>query len=255
MSDHGLEEAIRAAGGVTELARRIGISQPSVSNWSRVPASRVLAVEAVTGIQRSILRPDLFGRRAQPSDVDVARAQEYALLAALLLRAPDASRLRQLARIGGDDTPLGAAHAALAQAAERAILEWVEREYFALFVGVGRGELLPYASYYLTGFLHERPLARLRADLAALGIVRITGQHEPEDHAAILCEVMSGLIAGPFTTSIERQRQIFERHLAPWMGRFFGDLETADAADFYRSVGALGRVFVEIEAKAFALPE
>jgi TorA maturation chaperone TorD len=255
MSDQGLEEAIRAAGGVSELARRIGISQPSVSNWSRVPASRVLAVEAVTGIQRSILRPDLFGKRDPLTDVDGARAQEYALLAGLLLRAPDGARLRRLARIDGDDTSLGTAHAALAQAAERAIVEWVEREYFALFIGVGRGELLPYASYYLTGFLHERPLARLREDVAALGIERITGQHEPEDHAAILCEVMSGLIGGPFAAPIERQRQIFERHLAPWMARFFRDLETADAADFYRSVGALGRVFVEIEAKAFALPE
>jgi TorA maturation chaperone TorD len=131
----------------------------------------------------------------------------------------------------------------------------VAREYFDLFIGVGRGELLPYGSYYLTGFLHERPLARLRADLAGLGIERVEGQCEPEDHAAILCEIMAGLVAGDFAVPVERQRHFFDRHLAPWMGRFFADLEAAKGADFYRPVGAIGRLFIEIEAEAFALPE
>ena len=89
MRDQGLDQAIRAAGGITELARRIGISQPSVSNWERIPAERVLAVEAATGVARSVLRPDLFGAETQSLDeVDAARAQEYALLATLLARAP-----------------------------------------------------------------------------------------------------------------------------------------------------------------------
>src|SRR5208282_1973040 len=119
MSDQGLQEAIRAAGGVTELARRIGISQPSVSNWSRVPAERVLSVEAATGVARAALRPDLYGERpGHPDEVDVARAREYALLAVLLSRAPDAALLERIAEIRGDATPLGVAHAALAQAAE-----------------------------------------------------------------------------------------------------------------------------------------
>ena len=60
MRDPGLQEAIRAAGGVSELARRLGISQPSVSNWDRVPADRVASVEAATGVTRAMLRPDLF---------------------------------------------------------------------------------------------------------------------------------------------------------------------------------------------------
>src|SRR5215813_12733011 len=107
MSDPGLDEAIRAAGGVTELARRIGISQPSVSNWSRVPAGRVLSVEAATGVARAILRPDLYGDHVdQPDEVDTARAQEYALLAVLLTRPPDAVLLKRLAKLGGDATPL-----------------------------------------------------------------------------------------------------------------------------------------------------
>src|SRR5690349_20778121 len=209
MTDRGLEEAIRAAGGVTELARRIGISQPSVSNWSRVPAERVLSVEAATGIARTILRPDLYDDApAALDEVDVARAREYALLAVLLARPPDASLLRRIAKLRGDETPLGVAHAALAEAAGAADADQVGREFFDLFTGVGRGELLPYASYYLTGFLHERPLARLRDDLRALGVEREEQQHEPEDHAAILCEIMAGLIEGPFPAPLERQAQI-----------------------------------------------
>jgi TorA maturation chaperone TorD len=253
--DAGLGEAIRAAGGVTELARRIGISQPSVSNWSRVPADRVVAVEAATGVARAVLRPDLYaGTTDAVDDTAVARAQEYALLAALLARPPDAALLKRLAKLESDGTPLGLAHRALAGAAVEKDAAAVAREYFDLFIGVGRGELLPYGSYYLTGFLHERPLARLRADLAGLGIERVEGQCEPEDHAAILCEIMAGLVAGDFAVPVERQRHFFDRHLAPWMGRFFADLEAANGADFYRSVGAIGRLFIEIETQAFALP-
>ncbi len=252
MTDQGLEEAIGAAGGVTELARRIGISQPSVSNWSRVPAERVLSVEAATGVARATLRPDLYGK--QLDDVDAARAQEYALLAVLLSRAPNAALLGRIAKLRGDATPLGVAHAALAQAADNASAEKIAREFFDLFIGVGRGELLPYGSYYLTGFLNERPLARVRDDLRALGIERVEKQCEPEDHAAILCEIMAGLIGGQFPASVERQRQIFENQLAPWIGRFFADLEAAEAANFYRPVGAIGRLFIEIEKEAFALP-
>jgi TorA maturation chaperone TorD len=256
MRDQGLQEAIRAVGGVSELARRIGISQPSVSNWDRIPAERVLFIETVTGINRAILRPDLFAADAagDANEVDVARAQEYALLAALLARAPDAGLLSRLSELRGDATPLGVAHAALGQAASDAKVERVEREFFNLFIGLGRGELLPYGSYYLTGFLHERPLARLRGDLDALGIERAEGQFEPEDHAAILCEIMSGLASGRFGSKAGADQQLFEKHLAPWLGRFFADLERADAADFYRRVGTLGREFMQIETEAFALP-
>jgi TorA maturation chaperone TorD len=256
MPDPGLEEAIRAVGGVTELARRIGISQPSVSNWLRVPAERVLSVEAATGIGRAVLRPDLYSEEPGPlDDIEAARAQEYALLAVLLAQAPDAALLKRIAKLSGDATPLGAAHAALALAARDADPNELEREYFDLFVGVGRGELLAYGSYYLTGFLNERPLARLREDLRALGIERVEEQHEPEDHAAILCEIMAGLIGGQFSATAERQRQIFDKHLASWIGRFFADLETAKSASFYRHVGTIGRLFIEIESEAFALSE
>ena|SRR5436190_2354286 len=255
MRDPGLSEAIQAVGGVSELARRIGISQPSVSNWDKVPAERVLAVEAATGIARVRLRPDLY-REATPDidEIDLARSREYALLSALLARAPDADLLARLARLGGDASPLGVAHVALAEAAANAGITKVEREYFNLFIGLGRGELLPYGSYYLTGFLNERPLARLRDDLAAIGVERIEGNYEPEDHAATLCEIMSGLAGGILPASEGAERRLFEKHMAPWIGRFFADLERAEAANFYRHVGTVGRLFVEIETEAFALP-
>ena|SRR2546422_1858196 len=256
MRDPGLGKAIRVVGGVSELARKIGISQPSVSTWNRVPAERVVAVEAATGINRMALRPDLYDE-AEPDSataVDVARAQEYALLAVLLSRAPDAEFLNRLASLRGDASPLGVAHAALAQAASQTNADRLQREYFDLFIGLGRGELLPYGSYYLTGFLHERPLERLRQDLKELGIERAEGNVEPEDHAAILCEVMAGLADARLAAPAGSDRRIFERHLKPWIGRFFSDLERAEAADFYQPVGTLGRVFMEIEIEAFALP-
>jgi TorA maturation chaperone TorD len=187
-------------------------------------------------------------------ETDVARAQEYALLSTLLARAPDKSLLGRLADLRGDASPLGRAHAALADAASRASTADVEREYFDLFIGLGRGELLPYGSYYLTGFLHDRPLARLRDDLGRLGVARAADQSEPEDHAAMLCEIMAGLASRRFPGLPAADRELFERHLLPWIGRFFHDLEHAEAAGFYRSVGMLGRTFMTIESEAFALP-
>jgi TorA maturation chaperone TorD len=259
MRDAGLEEAIRAAGGVGELARRIGISQPSVSNWERVPPERVAPVEAATGVPRSVLRPDLFGEAsANPpvDEIDAARAREYALLATLLMRSPDADLLKRLSRLGRGETSnaLAEAHQALAAAAAQTDEQRVEREYFDLFVGIGRGELVPYASYYLTGFLHDRPLARLRADLKARGIASGEGLSEPEDHAGILCEIMAGLADGRHGTPAGSDAEMFQKHLAPWIGRFFADLERAASADFYAAVGTVGRVFIEIETEAFALP-
>jgi TorA maturation chaperone TorD len=256
MRDHGLQEAIRAVGGIGELARRLGISQPSVSNWDRVPAERVLSVEQATGVARAHLRPDLYA--ASPDgdvdDVDLARAREYALLATLLFRSPDAALLKRLAGLKGEPTPLGLAHAALGEAAARSDEARVGREYFELFVGLGRGELLPYASYYLTGFLYERPLARLRADLKRLGIEAASGQSEPEDHAAILCEIMAALAGRQIEAAATAEQEIFAKHLAPWISRFFADLERTQPADFYARVGALGRTFIEIETEAFGLP-
>jgi TorA maturation chaperone TorD len=255
--DPGLNEAFRSAGGVTELARRLGISQPSVSNWVRVPAERVIAVETATGVSRGKLRPDLYGdsqeNSAEVNETDAARAREYALIAAMLARTPSADLLKRIGDLRADPSPLGLLHAELAEAAGETTVENIEREFFDLFIGLGRGELLPYGSFYLTGFLHERPLARLRGDLAALGIERAKNIYEPEDHISILFEVMAGLSIGRLPAPAGTDRKIFERHIKPWAARFFLDLENAKGAKFYRRVGTLGRVFVEIEAEAFAL--
>lgn len=187
-------------------------------------------------------------------EVDLARAQEYSLLSALLLRSPDAQMLGRLAQLRGDGSPLGLAHTALAEAAARTDAPSAAREHFTLFVGVGRGELLPYASYYLTGFLHGRPLASLRQLLQRIGIERVDGQEEPEDHAAILLEIMAGLTGGAIPAPAGTDREIFDHHLAPWIGRFFAELEHTASADFYARVGTLGRTFMEIETHGFLLP-
>src|SRR5438445_9013789 len=173
MRDAGLDRAIDAAGGISQLARKIGIAQPSVSNWNRVPAERVIAVEAATGVSRTQLRPDLYIEPAVEADaldpIDAARAREYALLATLLSCPPSNALLREIAQLRGDGTPLGRAHAALAEAASEALTSGVDREYFDLFVGLGRGVLLHYVSYYLTSFLNDSTLSRLRDDLADIG--------------------------------------------------------------------------------------
>jgi TorA maturation chaperone TorD len=209
----------------------------------------------VMDLASEILWPEVDHEQpVEIDDVDASRAQEYSLLAMLLSRTPDSGTLSRIAKLRGDATPLGLAHLALAQAAGNASVERIAREYFALFVGVGRGELLPYGSYYLTGFLNERPLARLREDLGAHGIERAAGQVEPEDHAATLCEIMAGMACGQFPVTDRIQQRFFEKHLAPWIGRFFLDLERAEAADFYRHVGALGRLFLQTETDAFMLP-
>jgi TorA maturation chaperone TorD len=186
-------------------------------------------------------------------EIDRARAQEYALLATLLTRSPDAQLLSRLAGLRGDASPIGMAHIALAEAARRTDQEHAAREFFALFAGLGEGALLPYASHYLAETLYGRPLVRVRETLDSLGIERALDRTEPEDHAGFLCEIMASVAGGTIDAPNGADRDFFERHLSPWIRRFFIDLERAKSADFYASVGALGRTFIDIEAEAFAL--
>lgn len=255
MRDAGLELAIKAAGGISALARRLGLAQPSVSNWSRVPAERVLAVEAITAVPRSALRPDLYPEIETAADpIDEGRGRIYLLLAGMILRLPQDETLAELARLEpGGEGAIAEALTDVAAAARQSSGVAVAREHFELFVGVGRGELLPYASYYLTGFLYERPLVRVREDLAILGLGREEDVAEPEDNIGFLCEVMAGLALGRFAAAPAFQKSFFDRHLASWAAKFFADLEQAQAARFYRSIGRLGRIFMDIEREAFAL--
>lgn len=186
-------------------------------------------------------------------DVEGIRARHYDLLAVLLGRPPGLDLLATLVALPGGQGLLGQHVADLSRAAGEATAAAVEREFFSLFIGVGRGELLPYASYYLTGFLNERPLAQVREDLAALGLSRAEAMSEPEDHVAVLLEVMAGLADGRFGAEPGAQARFFGRHLVPWADRFFTDLEGAQNARFYRAVGGLGRAFMAVEAAAFAM--
>jgi TorA maturation chaperone TorD len=259
MRDAGLQAALQAAGGASALARKLGVAQPSISGWNRVPAERVAAVEAATGVARHVLRPDLYSSEDGVSvpvvldPVDEARAQLYLLFANLLLRVPDERILIGLRQLGGDDGALGEALRGLAAQADVTRAEEIAREHFNLFIGVGRGELLPFASYYQTGFLYERPLVRVRSDMRRLGLERGEEFQEPEDHLGFLMETMSGLIARRIPCEAREERAYFERHLKPWVDRFFADLEKMDAQPFYRAVGRLGTVFMAIEREAFAL--
>ena len=179
----------------------------------------------------------------------------YDFLAVLLVAPPDAALLAHTRDLRGDGTPIGQAIGALSRVADEMDEAAVRREFDRLFIGVGRGELLPYASYYLTGFLNERPLARLRQDMAGLGIVRSPQVSEPEDHIASLCEMMAGLIVGRFGSSaaLPVQKTFFDRHLGLWAEPFFADLGHAASAGFYVPVGMLGRAFIEIEKEAFGM--
>ena len=185
---------------------------------------------------------------------DRLRAQAYTLLAHLLARPPSHDLLDALGAVNGDSTPLGRALTALADAARLTTEDEAERAFNTLFIGVVRGELVPYGSYYIAGCLNDRPLAAVRRDLGTLGFERAPGVAEPEDHIATLCEVMAALSGdGMGGAGLRTQQRFFERHLAPWAGRFFADLERTEAARLYRSAGTVGRLFMTIEADAFAM--
>lgn len=175
------------------------------------------------------------------------RANLYALLGHLLAAPPEAGMLGRLAALAADETPIGQALGSLGEAARNSSTEAVAREYHDLFVGLGRGEFLPFASYYLTGFLHERPLAELRGELQRLGIGRAPGVLEPEDHLGFVCETMAGLLRGG---APELAEGFFSRHLRPWASRCFADLVAAEGARFYRPVGELGRALMDVELAA-----
>lgn len=188
------------------------------------------------------------------SDVEnAARGDMYRFVATLIASAPSQEILDGTAGLAGDGTALGQAVTALAHAARATDAAKVEREFFELFIGVGRGELLPYASFYQTGFLNERPLAEVRGDLSRLGIARAEGRYEPEDHIALLFEVMADLATGAVQAPPATEAEFFGRHIEPWAAQFFDDLAIAPSASFYRAVAEVGRLLVDIEARAFSL--
>lgn len=186
---------------------------------------------------------------------DRLRADFYNFLGLLLAGPADQMVLDQCAGLTGDDTDLGKAIGALSRVAKASKPAAVEREFNALFIGLGRGELLPYASYYLTGFLNGKPLAQLRTDMAAHGITRAPNVFEPQDNIASLMEMMAGMIVGRFglPETLDAQKTFWSKHIGPWAGHFFSDLEAANNSVFYASVGSAGRVFMDIEREGFRM--
>ena len=187
---------------------------------------------------------------------EFARGSVYSLLGALLVKAPDSDFLEQLKNIdtnGAVGQGLMPAWSLLKRVAQAADVSDLSAEYHDLFVGVGRGELMPYGSWYMAGFLHEKPLADLRRDLGSLGFERQKDVREPEDHAAALCETMSLMIAGAEAVDMQTQRAFFGNHIEPWMDRFFKDMQEAKCASFYVAVGEFGGNLMEIESRYFSI--
>lgn len=182
-----------------------------------------------------------------------ARADTYRLLALLLAAPPSAELLGLLQAIEPGSGPMAEPWEALRAAARQADPQRLREEYQDLFIGLGRGELNPYASWYLTGFLMEKPLADLRRDLSGLGYGRRQEVSEPEDHIAALCEVMS-LLIGERRLQFAAPQRFFDAYIGNWAGRFFHDLEQAQSAGFYRVVGRLGTEFIGIEQQYFSMP-
>src|SRR6056297_1884132 len=190
-------------------------------------------------------------------DAEKTRVATYTVLARLFRAAPDKELLRNLAECGEDNagSKLTTAWDDLAKASRRADPNALDHEFHALFIGLGRGEVLPYASWYLSGFLLDKPLARLREDLARLGIDRAEDVTESEDHFAALCETMALLVAPEDGIDLSGQKHFFDRHIQPWFGHFLADVQAAKSVDYYRPVARLAQAFFEFEQRWLSLPQ
>lgn len=184
---------------------------------------------------------------------DQLRVELLQLLATPLANPPNEQLLAAFGNISGDDTALGQALSDCAAAARDTTVEAEDDAYHELFIGVGTGVLVPFGSYYLTGFLHEKPLSKLRSDMAELGVEQDPDVKEPEDHIASVLELLAGLIDGRFGAPepLEKQRVFFEDHVGSWAPHFFKDLSETRQSAFYAALGRLGAIFLEIEKKAF----
>lgn len=207
---------------------------------------------AGTAVEASTVATDSSNVDGRMSIVaeDRERAILYGILASGLEGPVDHGWLNAVAGLPRLEGDIGACLADLSRSASQVDPLALRRDYHDLFIGVGRGELVPYASYYLTGFLNEKPLALLRQDMRRLGIERDPDVHEPEDHIAALCAVMAGLIDGSFGVDQDAESSFFRTHLATWAPYFFKDLATTAIGDLYPALGRLGQAFIALEIEA-----
>lgn len=184
---------------------------------------------------------------------EAARAALYGLLADLFYAPPPQALLAHLAGSSGEgEGALLPSWNELVTACRGAQQDAVRDEYESLFIGVGKPEVMLYGSYYLSGFMMEKPLAELRADLARLGIERSDQVSESEDHLATLCAVMRYLIESEEPAhGLAAQQAFFATHMRGWVGECCDAVEAHPLAVFYRPLARLARAFFEVEAQAF----
>ena len=195
---------------------------------------------------------------ASPDDSEeLARAEVYGLLAALIAGPPTAEVYGQL-QVAATEAPAAGAFletsfGELVAASRRLSLQAVQAEHDALFIGVGKPEVLPYGSYFIAGALNQQPLVALRDELRRIGLERDAALALTEDHLACLCEVMRFLIAGDdvATANLAAQQRFFSAHLRGWTDALWDTLAAHPRADFYRAVAAFGRDFFAVETQAF----
>jgi len=190
-------------------------------------------------------------------DEETARSELYGLLALLYYASPATELIANL-RLAATDAPAAGAFLeepwrALVGVAREMTDEAIQSEYSALFGGIGKPEVYLYGSHFLSGFLNEKPLARLRTDLGQLGLARDENMSETEDHFAYLCEVMRYLIAGDDVTvaNLTRQREFFSVHVQPWVMTMCDNLQQHPKARFYAALAGLTRAFMGVEAQGF----
>lgn len=192
---------------------------------------------------------------------ELERAELYGLLARLWLQPPDAALFESF-QVAVTQAPesgafLEAPWQALVGAVRASSVEAARREFDALFIGTGRAEVLPFASYQITGALNERPLVELRSDLAALQLATARPEGETEDHVAFVFEVMRYLIAGDDVAvcNLEQQRRFFRRHVQPWVSALCEQLRAHPDAAVYAALADFTRAFIEVETQGFDLLE
>ncbi|EKO3825895.1 molecular chaperone TorD family protein [Vibrio harveyi] len=179
------------------------------------------------------------------------RTEIYLVLSALFRSAPSEEMIEFLTslEVEPSESAMQKAWIALQLAAKDSNREALEDEYQDLFIGIGRGEVMPFGSWHMTGAIMEKPLAEIRHDLDLLGFERDENVKEPEDHIAALCEVMSMLTG----EEEDIQQAVFNKHIAPWFSSFTQQLENAESANFYKPAAQLCEAFLTLEQVHFSV--
>jgi TorA maturation chaperone TorD len=192
-------------------------------------------------------------------DEETARAEVYGLLAQLYYQAPDDELLGQL-QVAVTQAPdaggfLEEPWRELVACARSLTQAQITAEYTRLFGGVGKPEVYLFGSYYLSGFLNEKSLVRLRDDLAGLGLTRSDAMFETEDHVAYVFEVMRFLIAGNdvAVSNLTRQQAFFAQHVQSWLPALCQMLLGHPCAVFYAKLAAFTEAFISVESQGFDL--